>query len=79
MRGRLNAYAVDVVDETAAGDTFVGFLMAGLLTGAGLEEILSHASAAGALATTKHGAAPSIPDLEEVYALQTRQPTLSAS
>jgi ribokinase len=79
MRGRLNAYAVDVVDETAAGDTFVGFLMAGLLTGASLEEILSHASAAGALATTKHGAAPSIPDLEEVYALQTRQPTLSAS
>lgn len=60
-KGKLGAYSVDVVDETAAGDAFIGYLMAELLAGQTLESGLEHASAAGALAVTVPGAANSIP------------------
>ncbi|MCZ6852591.1 MAG: ribokinase [Gammaproteobacteria bacterium] len=59
--GMLGAYSVDVVDETAAGDAFIGYLMAELLTGRTLEAGVACASAAGALAVTVPGAADSIP------------------
>ena len=62
----LPATPVDAVDETAAGDAFIGFLMAGLLAGEPLDEALQLGSAAGALAVTKPGAASSIPTLAEV-------------
>ncbi len=60
-RGKLGAYTVNVVDETAAGDAFIGYLMAELLAGRTLEASLECASAAGALAVTIPGAANSIP------------------
>ena len=69
ISGELGAFEVNVVDETAAGDTFVGYLLAGLVRGDSLRDVLMEASAAGALATTRAGAAPAIPELEEVRAL----------
>ena len=73
LQGALGAYAVSVVDETAAGDTFVGYLMAGLVQGASMADVLIVASAAGALATTRPGAAPAIPESDEVHALMAEQ------
>lgn len=65
----LPAFPVDAVDETAAGDAFIGYLMAALLAGEPMPLALRRGSAAGALATTKAGAATSIPTLEEVREL----------
>lgn len=64
--GRQAARAVRAVDTTAAGDTFVGYLAAGLGRGAPLSEQLGTASLAGSLAVTRPGAAASIPYLREV-------------
>jgi ribokinase len=60
------AYKIDVVDTTAAGDTFCGALVAALASGAPLQHCLKEASAASALACTKLGAQSSIPSREEV-------------
>jgi ribokinase len=73
QRARMAAFAVQPVDETAAGDAFVGYLMAGLVTGLELTETLAQASAAGALAVTQEGAAPSIPAASAVAALMNAQ------
>ena len=56
-----DAFTVDPVDETAAGDAFVGYLLAGLVAGEKLQRSILEASAAGALAVTESGAAPSLP------------------
>ena len=58
------------MDETAAGDAFVGYLMAGLLSGEGYAKALILGSAAGALAVTREGAASSIPKYSDVLAMQ---------
>lgn len=68
----LAAFPAYAVDETAAGDAFIGFLLAELLTGAELEPALRAASAAGALAVTKAGAAASIPSRTAVDELLNR-------
>lgn len=68
----LTAHAVKTVDETAAGDAFIGYLMAGLLTGEDLETALRQASSAGALAVTKPGAASSIPSRVDVLSFTER-------
>ena len=68
-RLRLDAFAADAVDETAAGDAFVGYLMAALLEGGTMREALVLGSAAGALAVTKEGAASSIPERQAVVGL----------
>ena len=65
----LGAYSVAAVDETAAGDAFIGYLMAALIAGEQMSDALTMASAAGALAVTKAGAASSIPLLADVAAL----------
>ncbi len=62
-------FAVEPVDTTGAGDSFVGGLAARLALGDGLDIALPWASAAGALATTKSGAVPSIPRAEAIRAL----------
>ncbi|MGB8451952.1 MAG: ribokinase [Anaerocolumna sp.] len=59
-------FKVSAVDTTAAGDTFTGFFLAGVLKGLEAVECLRIASAAAALAVSKAGAAPSIPTLQEV-------------
>ena len=65
-RLELPALPVDAIDETAAGDAFIGYLMHGWLTGHGTAEALAWASAAGALAVTVAGAATSIPTAADV-------------
>jgi ribokinase len=59
---------VEVVDTTAAGDAFIGGLAAAFARGIVLPEALDYANACGALATTKFGAQPSLPNAEEVQA-----------
>lgn len=59
-------FEVPVVDTTAAGDTFTGYFVAGMLEGLAVPEILRRASMASALAVSRAGAAPSIPTREEV-------------
>lgn len=54
------------VDTVGAGDTFCGYLGAGLAGGLDLETALRRAAAAGALACLKPGAQPSIPLAAEV-------------
>ena len=60
------ASPVEVVDTVGAGDTFCGYLAAGLSERLDLQAALALASAAGGLACTKSGAQPSIPTRSEV-------------
>ena len=60
------AFRVDAVDTTAAGDTFTGYYLAAISRGASEEEALRRASAAAAIAVTRPGAAPSVPEKKEV-------------
>lgn len=56
---------VEVVDTTAAGDTFVGGLVSALLENKSMKDSMQFAISASALAVTKHGAQPSIPTKSE--------------
>jgi ribokinase len=63
----MKAFRVNVVDTTAAGDALMGALACGLSENKPIREVLRFANGAGALATTKLGAQPSLPlrkDLE---------------
>ena len=66
---RMRAFKVKSVDSTSAGDAFMGGLACGLSEDMPIEDALRFASAAGALATTKLGAQPSLPTRAEVNAL----------
>lgn len=55
------ALKITPVDTVGAGDTFCGYLAAGLSTGLTLEQALTRAAAAGSLACLKPGAQPAIP------------------
>ena len=63
---RQQAFKVDAVDTTGAGDTFTGYLVAGLCGEAAIQTILKRASAAAAISVSREGAASSIPSVEEV-------------
>jgi ribokinase len=57
----MRAYQVKVIDTTGAGDAFLGAFACALSKGRPLREALRFANGAGALATTKLGAQPSLP------------------
>ena len=61
----LPAEKVKAVDTTAAGDTFVGYLAAGLVEGLKMTEALQRATKAAAITVSRAGAAESIPWLKE--------------
>jgi ribokinase len=63
---KVPAFATKVVDTTAAGDTFVGYFLAGLVDGLSDLKALERASEAAALAVQSLGAIPSIPKLEQL-------------
>jgi ribokinase len=55
------ALTVKAVDTTAAGDTFIGYLLAGMVAGQDIEGALETANRAAAICVTRLGAADSIP------------------
>ncbi len=73
---QIEAYRVNVVDTTAAGDAFIGGFAAKLLESdsllsvqeraLALQNAVHYGNACGALAVTKFGAQPSLPTKEEV-------------
>ena len=63
-------YAVKAVDTTAAGDAFCGAFATGIARGENFVEAVAFANAAGALAVTVLGAAPSIPTAAQVEAFR---------
>ena len=60
------AVPVTPVDTTGAGDTFTGYVLAGMDRGMPVEQAIKLASRAAALMVTRHGTADVIPDLKEV-------------
>lgn len=60
------AVPVKAVDTTAAGDTFLGFFVTGILAGDPLPDVMARAARAASIAVSRPGAAVSIPSLEEV-------------
>ncbi len=59
---RVPAFEVTPVDTTAAGDAFMGGFAVALAEGKPFAEAVRWGNAAGALATTKMGAQPSLPE-----------------
>ncbi len=57
------------IDSVAAGDAFNGGLAVALSEGKPLPEAVRWGAAAGALATTRKGAMPSMPHREELLKL----------
>ena len=65
-----DAIKVDPVDTTGAGDTFTGYVLAGLDRGLPMAQAIGQAIKASALMVMRHGTADVIPDLSEVQAFQ---------
>ena len=63
---RQDAFRVRAVDTTAAGDTYTGYFIAGLMAGMPLGACMRRAAKAASIAVTRPGAADSIPMLDEV-------------
>lgn len=61
QQAQQDATAVDVLDTTGAGDTFVGFFLAAHISGLDDQLCLRRGCAAAALSVTVAGATPSIP------------------
>jgi ribokinase len=64
-------FDVPVVDTTAAGDTFLGYFLAHIVSGAPANHALRVAAAAASLAVSRPGAAASIPMLAEAMQIAT--------
>ncbi|AST58286.1 carbohydrate kinase family protein [Thermoanaerobacterium thermosaccharolyticum] len=73
--GHVPAYHVNVVDTTGAGDAFLGAILYNIsnldynlekIKTLEIRKIIDFANAAGGLCTTKRGAIPAMPTLEEV-------------
>ncbi|RMH12282.1 MAG: ribokinase [Planctomycetota bacterium] len=66
---RIPAFLVEPIDTVGAGDAFAGAFAVALAERMPSERALRFASAAGALATTRDGAIPSLPGREEIEQL----------
>lgn len=64
----LRAPAVKAIDTTAAGDTFIGGFAAELARGRAVSAAIAFGQRAAALAVTREGAQPSIPQRSEISA-----------
>ncbi len=68
------AFPVDAIDTTGAGDTFTGYFLAGFtaisgeVTKKSIKKVMERASRASAITCTRKGAAPAIPTAAEVDA-----------
>jgi len=63
---RVKALTVEVIDTTAAGDTFVGYFLSSLIKNESLEEAITLGNKAASLAVQKSGASGSIPEISEI-------------
>ena len=61
-----DAEPVEAVDTTGAGDTFTGYLIAGLDRGMPMEQAILNANRAAAIMVTRRGTADVIPDLKDI-------------
>ncbi|KAF8041357.1 hypothetical protein BT93_A0077 [Corymbia citriodora subsp. variegata] len=76
FHGQVEAFHVDTIDTTGAGDSFVGALLCNvvedhsILEDEGkLRKVLKFANACGAITTTKKGAIPALPTEADVLSL----------
>ena len=60
------AFKVKAVDTTGAGDTFTGYLLAGIAQGLELNETVRRAALAASISVGRNGAIPSIPYANEL-------------
>ncbi|MGN1031354.1 MAG: ribokinase [Butyricicoccaceae bacterium] len=60
------AFPTKPVDTTAAGDTFTGYFVTGLMRGEPLETVMRRAAHAASIAVSRKGAADSIPTATEL-------------
>ncbi|WXR61065.1 ribokinase [Peptostreptococcaceae bacterium AGR-M142] len=60
------AYIVDAVDTTAAGDSFIGGFLTSISKGEDIKTSMEFATKVSALTVTKHGAQSSLPSILEV-------------
>lgn len=77
--GHLPAYKVNAIDTTGAGDAFAGAFLSRFIDSGSdietikkdqIEDMIYFANAAGSLTTTKKGAIPALPGLEEILKCQ---------
>ncbi len=64
------AEKIEAVDTTAAGDTFIGYFLAGTAKGDNTSEALKLASHAAAVTCTRMGASDSIPEISELLSAE---------
>ena len=64
----IDAFPIEAVDTTAAGDAFNGGLAVAVATGKTVQEAVVEACAVGALTASTMGAQPSLPRAEDVRA-----------
>ncbi|MEX0446742.1 ribokinase [Xenorhabdus sp. SGI246] len=69
----VSGFEVKAIDTIAAGDTFNGVLVTGLLEGKEILSAIRFAHAAAAIAVTRHGAQPSVPWRSEIDAFLAAQ------
>ncbi len=70
----MDAFRVNVMDTTAAGDAFLGALATSFAENKSIRQALKFANGAGALATTKLGAQPSLPSRQELLSFLKNHP-----
>lgn len=61
-----SSFKVEAVDTTAAGDTFIGYLIYGIVSGQEIATSLELAAKASSITVTRKGSSSSIPTLDEV-------------
>jgi len=69
----VEAHKVNVVDTTAAGDTYIGVLASQIATGVAMNEAMLQATAGAALTIQQNGAQISIPSKQEIDAFRKEQ------
>lgn len=71
VSGHLPSHAVTVADTTACGDAFAGAFASAIERGEPIQTAVAIGNAAGALAATKPGAQPSLPERAAISAFLT--------
>ena len=74
---RMEAFRIDPVDATGAGDCMLAGFAAALIRGADLTDALRAGSACGAICTTAVGAGTALRDMAQVRALMDAQPDVA--